>query len=352
MHEAGPAKQTPRIRLRRSSGVAPWGEAAQPLRRGSIYITLARSRSLDDTAPTSTPCSSTTSTQVMRAVSIRSAAAAASRSGPMVRGPACMTCCAVSSRRSPPRSMRRRRSPSVKMPTGRPSASTTAVQPRPLALISRSISSMRAWRGTLGTSPPLRMMSRTWVSSLRPSAPPGWERAKSSSLKPRASSRATASASPSASCAVVLAVGARFIGQASFSTRFDSTRSACRASVDSARPVMATTVTPMRLSAGRMACSSSLSPELEIASTTSPGATMPRSPWLASAGCTNSAGVPVEASVAAILRPTWPLLPMPITTTRPRQASMHCTAAAKAAPCCAFSAIKAWASISSVWCAM
>ena len=30
------------------------------------------------------------------------------------------------------------------------------------------------------------------------------------------------------------------------------------------------------------------------------------------------AGVPVEASVAAILRPMWPLLPMPITTTRPR----------------------------------
>ena len=29
------------------------------------------------------------------------------------------------------------------------------------------------------------------------------------------------------------------------------------------------------------------------------------------------AGVPVEASVAAILRPTWPLLPMPMTTTRP-----------------------------------
>ena len=50
---------------------------------------------------------------------------------------------------------------------------------------------------------------------------------------------------------------------------------------------------------------------------------MPRSPWLASAGCTNSAGVPVEASVAAILRPTWPLLPMPITTTRPGIRASH-----------------------------
>ena len=47
------------------------------------------------------------------------------------------------------------------------------------------------------------------------------------------------------------------------------------------------------------------------------GVIMPRSPWLASAGWTKSAGVPVEARVAAILRATWPLLPMPVTTTRP-----------------------------------
>ena len=58
-------------------------------------------------------------------------------------------------------------------------------------------------------------------------------------------------------------------------------------------------------------------PELDSASTASPGTIMPRSPCEASAGCTNSAGVPVEASVAAILRATWPDLPMPETTTRP-----------------------------------
>ena len=57
---------------------------------------------------------------------------------------------------------------------------------------------------------------------------------------------------------------------------------------------------------------------------------MPRSPWLASAGWTNSAGVPVEASVAAILRATWPDLPMPETITRPRACSISATAAAKA----------------------
>ena len=40
---------------------------------------------------------------------------------------------------------------------------------------------------------------------------------------------------------------------------------------------------------------------------------MPRSPWLASAACTKKAGVPVEAKVAAILRPIWPDLPSPVT---------------------------------------
>ena len=38
------------------------------------------------------------------------------------------------------------------------------------------------------------------------------------------------------------------------------------------------------------------------------------------------AGVPVDASVAAILRPIWPVLPKPQTTTRPWQARMRSTA--------------------------
>ena len=69
----------------------------------------------------------------------------------------------------------------------------------------------------------IRMMSSTCSKSRRPRLPPGWERAKSSSEKPRASSTATASASPMASAAVVLAVGARFRGQASVSTLTSST---------------------------------------------------------------------------------------------------------------------------------
>ena len=192
------------------------------------------------------------------------------------------------------------------------------------------------------------MMSLTRVSKRRPSAPPGCERAKSSALNPRASSSATASASPSASCAVVLAVGARLSGQASFSTPLSSTTSAWRARVERGWPVIATSGAPRRFTSGTMAASSSLSPRLEMASTTSTALIMPRSPWLASAGCTNIAGVPVDASVAAILRPTWPLLPMPITTTRPATSSISATARAKSSPSRRLRPSTAAASMSSV----
>ena len=87
-----------------------------------------------------------------------------------------------------------------------------------------------------------------------------------------------------ASCAVVLAVGARLSGQASCATLLSSVTRACLASVDCAPPVMATSGTPWRLSTGRITVSSSLSPLLDMASTTSLACTMPRSPWLASAG--------------------------------------------------------------------
>jgi len=103
------------------------------------------------------------------------------------------------------------------------------------------------------------------------------------------------------------------------------------ASDESARPVSATRVTPRRRSAGMMALSSLDSPEFEISRQTSPEVTMPRSPCAASAGCTKNDGVPVEASVAAILRPTCPLLPMPMTTTRCSQRRMVSTARANSA---------------------
>ena len=58
-------------------------------------------------------------------------------------------------------------------------------------------------------------------------------------------------------------------------------------------------------------------PELEKASIQSFLAILPRSPWLASAGWTNCAGVPVEENVAAILFAICPLLPIPVTTILP-----------------------------------
>ena len=64
---------------------------------------------------------------------------------------------------------------------------------------------------------------------------------------------------------------------------------------------------------GRIVSSSAVSPELEMREHDVGAVIMPRSPWLASAGCRKNAGVPVLASVAAILAPIWPDLPMPVT---------------------------------------
>src|SRR6185437_6980271 len=78
--------------------------------------------------------------------------------------------------------------------------------------------------------------------------------------------------------------------------------------------------------------SSAVSPDQDSAMITSLLAIMPRSPWLASPGWTKSAGVPVEEKVEAILRPTWPDLPMPVTITRPCAARIRSIAAAKLEP--------------------
>ena len=134
-----------------------------------------------------------------------------------------MTSPARIARRSAPVSIRRRRSPSVKMPATRPPASHDGGEAEALAASSRAASSaITVPASTRGTASPLRIRSATCMSSLRPRLPPGCERAKSSSRKPRASSSATASASPSAICAVVLAVGARLSGHASWSTALES----------------------------------------------------------------------------------------------------------------------------------
>src|SRR5438093_4582407 len=94
-------------------------------------------------------------------------------------------------------------------------------------------------------------------------------------------------------------------------------------------PVRRMSGMPSRLIVGSTASTSSVSPELESAITTSPRATMPMSPCTPSAGWRKYAGVPVLASVAAIFRPTSPDLPMPVTITRPAQPCISSTAMMK-----------------------
>ena len=103
---------------------------------------------------------------------------------------------------------------------------------------------------------------------------------------------------------VVLVVGADVMVQASGARGSASTMSAARARVESGLPVIAIRVRPKRRAWPITSASSAVSPEYDKASTASPGWIMPRSPCEASAGWTNSEGVPVEASVAWILRPT------------------------------------------------
>src|SRR5882762_336255 len=192
---------------------------------------------------------------------------------------------------------------------------------------------------------PLCISASTRASFL-PSLPPGCRLAKSSSWNPRFSERATANASPRASMVVVEAVGARPREQASLSTEQSRATFAASARVESlwdvARaplpdgpleiksPVKLIRGTCRRLMVASSRRISSVSPLADRASTTSPRTTMPRSPCTASTGCMNRAGVPIELRVAAILRAMMPLLPMPVTTTRPRQASINWTALSKA----------------------
>ena len=131
---------------------------------------------------------------------------------------------------------------------------------------------------------------------------------------------------------MVEVVGARPLGQASGAAGMVRQTSAARPSVLPAYAVMAISGMAKRLAKATTGASSAVSPDQEMASRTSPLCTMPRSPWLASAECTNDAGSPVDASVAAIFRPTSPDLPTPVTMTRPRAAEIVFTASENAAP--------------------
>ena len=128
-----------------------------------------------------------------------------------------------------------------------------------------------------------------------------------------------ASASPITSAAVVLEVGARFSGHASSATETKRCASDARPSVEFASPVMLINGVPRRWIRGSSKTISAEVPLFDKARTTSLDVSMPRSPCEASAGCMKNAGVPVDASVAAILLPICPDLPIPVTTIRPSQ---------------------------------
>src|ERR1700750_1637944 len=221
--------------------------------RARRQTTRARSRSWMFSAPTTRSPASTTSSALIWCFSISWAASTASLSEPMVFGPRVISCATETLRRSTPSSSSaRRRSPSVNTPSRRFSASTTAVMPRRLRGISTRASLMVASTPTRGTSSTACITSEMCTGRRRPRLPAGCERAKSSGVNPRASSRATASASPMTSAAVVLAVGASPCGQASEATFASRLRSAWVASDDFGLPVIEIRPMPWRLIAGRM----------------------------------------------------------------------------------------------------
>ena len=92
---------------------------------------------------------------------------------------------------------------------------------------------------TSGIDFPPCMMSRMNLSSA-PSRPPGCSMPKSTAVKPRLSSSAIASASPSASCMSEDVVGARLCGQASRACGSTSVTSAAAPSVLAPSAVTAT----------------------------------------------------------------------------------------------------------------
>ena len=136
-------------------------------------------------------------------------------------------------------------------------------------------------------------------------------------------------ASPKTNADVVLQVGAMFRGQASSSIGVIRTRSLPRASVDSSLAVMETIRAPIFRIKGSKATSSSLSPDFPTAITTSSLATIPISPCIPSEPWRNTAGVPVETIVAAILFAMRPDFPTPMRMTFPWQACNILTASSK-----------------------
>ena len=183
--------------------------------------------------------------------------------------------------------MWRRRSPSVMMPTSRPSSRPRRRSRARLLVISQDgVGEAGASARPAAGRRPCASAARRAAAGCRACRPDGTRRSRAAE-KPRRSSSATASASPSASMQVVEVVGARPIGQASPTSGSSRHRSAASASV-LARPAdhgrSAGSRTAACRGSGRAARWSRRS---WTAPARRPAAViMPRSPWLASAGWT------------------------------------------------------------------
>ncbi len=171
--------------------------------------------------------------------------------------------------------------------------------PSPLRVISMRPSVSGVWPLIFGRSSPVRMTITYTQQQLRPSEPPGWDEGeiflrKTPTFEQGDSQRVTHGQRGRGA-----GRGGQVQGAGLFRYPCVEHTVAAPASVESSLPVMVIKADVRRLSNGRRVISSPVSPEFERAITTSLRVIMPRSPWLASPGCTKKAGVPVLASVAA-----------------------------------------------------
>jgi hypothetical protein len=206
-----------------------------------------------------------------------------------------------------------RRSPSVNRPMICCASLTIVVTPRRLLVISIMASLSDALWLVIGSAWRLCIICSMVSKSLRPRLPAGCENAKSCLVNCLACNSVMAMTSPRTSIAVVLEVGARLSGHASLLMGTCRLRVADWAKGDVGSQVMAIMGTLSRFNTGIKEIISLVCPELDRAMTTSCLVIMPKSPWLASPACTNCAGLPVLANVAAILRAICPDFPIPMT---------------------------------------
>ena len=182
-------------------------------------------------------------------------------------------------------SMWRRRSPSVISPTSRPSASATPTQPKRFSVITSRASRIGVSAATSGSSPAAVHQVADGAQHGARACRRDGRRGSPAAVKPRRSSRATASASPSAICRVVEVVGALTSSVASGASGSSSTTSAARPSALSAAAVMAISGMREALGVGERRRPARGSRRTWTApGSRRPAPIMPRSPWLASAG--------------------------------------------------------------------